>query len=84
MWYEVSPSITCIRVRALIGPTLKSNDICSKVHCCNAPRMILSHRILKASKVERGKILLEALVFTKALLIGEAPKKVVTYRCFSP
>ena len=87
-WYEVSPSITCIKVCALIGPTLKSKDTCPKVHCCNDPipatlsgsRMILSHGMLKASNVGRGKILVEALVSTKALLIYKASKNAVTYK----
>ena len=91
-WYEVSPSITCMRVCALIGSTLKSKDTCPRVHCCNdlipttwsGSRMILSHRMPKASNVEKGKILVEVLVSTEALIIWEAPKRVVTYKGLSP
>ena len=90
-WYEVSPSLTCIRVLALMGPTLKSKDTCPRVHCCNDPilatlsgsQMILSRGMPKASNVRRGRMLVKALVSTKALLIWEAPKKVVTYKGLS-
>ena len=87
-WYKVSPFITCIRVHALIGPNVKSKDTCPRVCCCNdpipatwsGPRIILSRGMLKASNVEGGRMLVEASVFTKALLIWEAPRKVVTYK----
>ena len=77
IWYEVSPSITCKRVRVLISPTFKSKDTCPKVYCCDAPlldtwsssQMIFSDKIPKASSIGKGKILVEALVSTKALLI---------------
>ena len=64
-------------VRALIYPTLKSKDTCPNVHYCNDPipaicsgsQMILSHGMPKASNVKKGKMLVEALVSTKAFLI---------------
>lgn len=59
IWYEVSLAITCIRVHAMIGPSLKFKDTCPKVHyynvpipdTCNGSWMILSHKIPKASSV---------------------------------
>ena len=46
--------------------------------------MILSLEIPKASNVGRGKMLVDALVSTKALLIRDAPKKAVKYKDLSP
>ena len=91
-WYEISPSITCMRVHALMGPTLKSKYACPRVHCYNDPIpttwsgswLILSRGMPKASNVKRGKMLVKALVSIKALLIWETPRKAVTYKGLSP
>ena len=88
-WYKVSPSIKCIRVRALLDPTLKSKDTCLKVNYYNNP--ILAQVILSCgmplsndSFLWRDEILVEASVSTKVLLIWKALKKVVTYKGLSP
>ena len=46
--------------------------------------MIISHVMPKASTDGKGKMLVEAPVSIKVLLIWEAPKKVVTYKSLSP
>ena len=40
--------------------------------------------MLKASNGGRGRMLVDALVSTKALLIRDAPKKAVRYKGLSP
>ena len=74
------------------GLTLRSKDTCPRVLYCKAPipatcigsRIILSLGIPKASKVGKGKILVDALVSTNALLIWDAPEKEVTYEGLLP
>ena len=46
--------------------------------------MILYLGMPKASNVKRGRMLVEAPLSTKALLIWEALRKVVTYKGLSP